>query len=159
MTFVRSIASTIVVVAALGSAAGSAGAQTISPTTTTTSTGVTLKTFTPFDSLFINPTDHVTTALVNTVSGTPTEYRVSRFADFRDASWIAYVARPNLAVPLTWFPAPVNGGSQLTLYFQVRAKNPLAGRPISSINGKTTVQPDFFFSTILSHRIRTTFVG
>jgi hypothetical protein len=158
MTLVRSIAATIVVVGALGSAAGSAGAQTISPTTTTTSTGVTLKTFTPFDSLFINPSDHVTTALVNTVSGTPTEYRVSRFADFRDASWIAYAARPSLAVPLTWF-SPVTGGSQVTLYFQVRAKNPLAGRPISSINGTTTVQPDFFFSTILSHRIRTKFVG
>ena len=133
-------------------------AQTISTTTATTS--VTLKTFTPVDSVFVNPSvAQFNIALNNTVSGTPTEYRVSRFADFRDASWLPYSSKPSLVVPRTWFPTATSGSAQITLYLQVRAKNPMAGRPGSLINGKLTVQPDFFFSEVLGRRIRTLFVG
>jgi len=42
---------------------------------------------------------------------------------------------------------------------QVRAKNPKAGQPISIIDGKTTVQPDFFFSDPLGRRIRLIYFG
>lgn len=136
-----------------------AGAQTISTTISTTS-GVTLKTFTPVDSLFPNPTaTSFTIALVHTVLGSPTEYRVSRFSDFRDANWIPYVTRPNITVQRSVFPTVVNGGTQITLYFQVRAKNPKAGQPISIIDGKTTVQPDYFFSDPLGRRIRLVYFG
>ena len=132
-------------------------AQTIS---TTTTTSVALKTFTPVDSLFVNPSvAQFNIVLNNTVSGTPTEYRVSRFADFHDASWLPYSSKPSLAVPRTWFPTATSGSAQITLYLQVRAKNPNAGRPGSLINGKLTVQPDFFFSEVLGRRIRTLFVG
>lgn len=136
-----------------------AGAQTISTTISTTS-GVTLKTFTPVDSLFPNPTaTSFTIALVHTVLGSPTEYRVSRFSDFRDANWIPYVTKPNITVQRSVFPTVVNGGTQITLYFQVRAKNPKAGQPISIIDGKTTVQPDYFFSDPLGRRIRLVYFG
>jgi hypothetical protein len=134
------------------------GAQTLSQIVTTT--GVTLKSFTPIDSTYINsqaPSFPIT--LVHTVSGAPTEYRVSRFSDFRDASWIPYVSRPTITIQRTVFPAVVNGNTQITLYFQVRAKNPNAGRPMSSIDGKLTVQPDFFFSDPLGRRIRLIYMG
>jgi hypothetical protein len=151
-------------VALLATAAGMiivsvAGGQTLTPTVTLTS-GVTLKTFTPVDSLFLNSTaTSFSIALVNTVSGTPTEYRVSRFSDFRDASWLPYVTRPTVTVQRSVFPTVTNGQTQITLYFQVRAKNPNAGRPISSINGTTTVQPDFYVSAILNRAIRLRYFG
>jgi hypothetical protein len=158
----RTVSSLRVVLLATGAGmfmASIAGAQTIS-TTISTTTGVTLKTFTPVDSLFPNPTaTSFTIALVHTVSGSPTEYRVSRFSDFRDANWIPYVTRPNITVQRSVFPTVVNGGTQITLYFQVRAKNPKAGQPISIIDGKTTVQPDFFFSDPLGRRIRLIYFG
>jgi hypothetical protein len=156
MKHARLFAATIA--AALSTGSTRMAAQTISTTTTTTS--VALKTFTPVDSLFVNPSvTQFNIALNNTVSGTPTEYRVSRFADFRDASWLPYSSKPSLVVPRTWFPTATSGSAQITLYLQVRAKNPLAGRPSSLINGKLTVQPDFFFSEVLGRRIRTLFVG
>src|SRR5437763_17006328 len=83
-------------VALLATAAGMiivsvAGAQLI-PNTISTVVGVTLKTFTPVDSFYLNSTaSSYSIALVHTVSGSPTEYRVSRFSDFRDANWIPYV--------------------------------------------------------------------
>ena len=94
------------------------------------------------------------------MTGGPTEYRVSRFADFRDANWAPYSAQPTLVVPLSWFtPSGTSGTSQVNLFLQVRAKNPLGGRPASLVDGKMTVQPDFFFSEVLGRRIRTIFAG
>ena len=136
-----------------------AGAQTLSNTISTTS-GVTLKTFTPVDSFYLNSTaTSYSIALVHTVSGSPTEYRVSRFSDFRDANWIPYVTRPTTTIQRSVFPPVTNGGTQITLYLQVRAKNPKAGQPISLIGGKVTVQPDFFFSDPLGRRIRLVYAG
>lgn len=156
MKHARLFGATIAVALSAGSTR--MAAQTISTTTTTTS--VALKTFTPVDSVFVNPSvAQFNIALNNTVSGTPTEYRVSRFADFRDASWLPYSSKPSLVVPRTWFPTATSGSAQITLYLQVRAKNPMAGRPGSLIDGKLTVQPDFFFSEVLGRRIRTLFVG
>jgi hypothetical protein len=58
-------------------------------------TGVTLKAFSPVDSLFPNPTStSFTIKLVNSIGGCASEYRVSRFADFRDANWMPYSASP-----------------------------------------------------------------
>lgn len=156
MKHARLFGATIAVALSAGSTR--MAAQTVSTTTTTTS--VALKTFTPVDSVFVNPSvAQFNIALNNTVSGTPTEYRVSRFADFRDASWLPYSSKPSLVVPRTWFPTATSGSAQITLYLQVRAKNPMAGRPGSLIDGKLTVQPDFFFSEVLGRRIRTLFVG
>ena len=135
------------------------GAQTLSNTISTT-TGVTLKTFTPIDSFYLNSTaTSFSIALVHTVSGSPTEYRVSRFSDFRDANWIPYVSRPTITIQRSVFPPVTNGGTQITLYLQVRAKNPNAGRPATMIDGKLTVQPDFFFSDPLGRRIRLLYAG
>jgi len=135
------------------------GAQTLSNTISITS-GVTLKTFTPIDSFYLNSTaTSYSIALVHTVSGSPTEYRVSRFSDFRDANWIPYVSRPTITIQRSVFPPVTNGGTQITLYLQVRAKNPNAGRPGTVIDGKLTVQPDFFFSDPLGRRIRLVYAG
>ena len=136
-----------------------AGAQVISNTIATTG-AVTLKTFTPVDSFYLNSTaSSYSIALVHTVSGSPTEYRVSRFSDFRDANWIPYVSRPTTTIQRSVFPPVTNGGTQITLYLQVRAKNPNAGRPGSVIDGKLTVQPDFYFSDPLGRRIRLVYAG
>jgi len=136
-----------------------AGAQTISTAIATTG-AVTLKTFSPVDSVFPNPTQtSFVIALNHTVSGSPTEYRVSRFSDFRDANWIPYNPKPTITIQRSVFPTVANGGTQITLYLQVRAKNPKAGQPISIIDGKTTVQPDFFFSDPLGRRIRLIYFG
>jgi len=123
-------------------------------------TAPTLKSFSPVDSLFPNPTaTSFTIRLVNTVSGCPTEYRVSRFSDFRDATWMPYSASPNTVVQRTWFPTVVDGSTSITLYFQVRMKNPKGGTPISVAGGTTTTAPMFFFSDPLSRRIRLIFFG
>ena len=126
-------------------------------TACTTLTGVTLKAFSPVDSLFPNPTStSFTIKLVNSIGGCASEYRVSRFADFRDANWMPYSASPNTTVERTWFPTTTNGSTQIMLYFQVRQKNPRGGLP-TSINGGT--QPMFFFSDVLGRRIRLIFFG
>ena len=130
--------------------------------TACTTTGVTLKSFSPVDSLFANAAADAATFTIklnNVVSGCATEYRVSRFADFRDANWLAYSAAPSTVIQRTWFTTPTNGGTEITLYFQVRQKNPKAGQPISLIDGKTQVQPDFFFSSVLGRRIRRIYFG
>jgi hypothetical protein len=128
--------------------------------TACTTTGATLKSFTPVDSQFINSqATSFTIKLNNAVSGCPTEYRVSRFSDFRDASWLSYSAAPSTVIQRTWFPALANGSTQVTLYFQVRQKNPKAGLPISSVGGTTQTQPDFFFSSVLGRRIRLIYFG
>jgi hypothetical protein len=88
-----------------------------------------------------------------------TEYRVSHFADFHDATWSPYAAQPTLVVPRNWFPAIVGDATQITLYLQVRAKNPQGGRPSALINGKVTVQPQFFVSDSLPRRIRIIYAG
>ena len=122
-------------------------ARTASAQTVCTTSGVTLKSFTPVDSLFPNPTaTSFNIKLGNTVAGCATEYRVSRFADFRDAAWTTYNASPSTLVDRTWFPTTTNGSTQITLYFQVRQKNPRGGFPISLAGGKTETAPMYFFS-------------
>jgi len=131
---------------------GSARAQTLC-----TTSGVTLKSFSPVDSLFLNPTvSTFTIKLLNSVSGCPTEYRVSRFADFRDASWIQYSGTPSTVIQRTWFPSPTNGNTQITLYFQIRAKNPKCGFP-TTIGGAP--QAMYFFSDVIGRNIRLAFFG
>ena len=127
-----------------------------------TTTGVTLKSFSPVDSLFANTAADAATFTIklnNVVTGCPTEYRVSRFSDFRDANWLAYSTAPSTVIQRTWFTTPTNGGTEITLYLQVRQKNPKAGQPISVVGGKTQVQPDFFFSSVLGRRIRRIYFG
>jgi hypothetical protein len=139
------------------SVAGSAQIQT---PTLCTNTAPTLKSFLPQDSLFLNSTATTfTIKLVNTVSGCPTEYRVSRFSDFHDATWTTYSASPSTVLQRTWFP-PVSGGStSIMLYFQVRVKNPQGGFPASATGGTVTTQPMFFTSEPLSRKIRLMYFG
>jgi hypothetical protein len=119
--------------------------------------GVTLKSFNPVDSLFPNPTASTfTIKLVNGVTGCPSEYRVSRFSDFRDANWIPYSATPSTVIQRSWFPATANGTTQITLYFQVRVKNPRGGIP-TSLGGPPA--PAFFFSDPLGRSIRLIYFG
>ncbi|MGE5101114.1 MAG: hypothetical protein ACM3SX_14100 [Deltaproteobacteria bacterium] len=133
-------------------AGGSARAQTLC-----TTSGVTLKSFTPLDSLFLNPTaTSFTIKLFNSVSGCPTEYRVSHFSDFHDASWTAYSTTPSTVIQRTWFPAITSSTTKITLYFQVRVKNPQGGFP-TNISGGT--QPMYYYSSILGHSIRLEFFG
>lgn len=131
---------------------GNARAQTAC-----TTFGLSLKSFSPVDSLFPNPTATTfTIKLFNSVAGCPTEYRVSRFADFRDANWIAYSATPSTVIQRTWFPTTTNGSTQIKLYFQVRAKNPKGGLP-TTIGGPP--QPMYFFSDVIGHGIRIMYFG
>ena len=142
---------------AIGVVALAVGGSAHAQTACTTISGVTLKSFNPVDSLFLNPTaTSFTIKLVNSVSGCPTEYRVSRFADFRDASWSPYSASPSTVIQRTWFPATTTGNTQITLYLQVRVKNPRGGFP-TTIGGAT--QPMYFFSDVLSRNIRIMMFG
>ena len=135
-------------------------ARTASAQTACTISNVTLKSFSPVDSLFPNPTaTSFTIKLANSVAGCPTEYRVSRFSDFRDASWTAYNVSPNTVVQRTWFPTTTNGSTQITLYFQVRRKNPQGGFPVTQSGGKLETQPMYFFSDVLGRRIRLIYFG
>jgi hypothetical protein len=136
-----------------------AGAQTIAIPKVVIGNTVRLTTFRPADSLFINPTQTSFVVTHNkTISGAATEYRVSRFADFRDAAWRPYNPHPSLTVPGNWFqPTSSLGLRELTLHFQVRNRNPNAGRPISLVD--RTVQPDFFFSDVLVGHLRIVFAG
>ena len=139
------------------SVAGSAQVQTQTLCTTTVPT---LKSFLPVDSLFLNPTaTSFTIKLVNTVSGCPTEYRVSHFSDFHDATWTPYSTSPSTVVPRAWFPTVTGGSTSIMLYFQVRVKNPKGGFPVSSTGGTVTTAPMYFTSDPLSRRIRLTFFG
>ena len=137
-------------------------AQTLSQPTLVRSSAPTLQTFTPIDSLFVNSSaTSFNIALVHTMTGTATEYRVSRFADFRDANWIPYASRPSVVVPHAWFVnVGTNGEQETTLHFQLRARNPMGGRPASfQPGGPVQVQPDFFFSEVKVGHIRLVFVG
>ena len=132
-------------------AASSVRAQTLC------TSGVTLKSFAPMDSLVLNSTATTfTIKLFNTVAGCPTEYRVSRFSDFHDATWTAYSTTPSAVIQRTWFPAVTSGTTKITLYFQVRVKNPHGGFP-TNINGGT--EPMYYMSSILSHGIRLQYFG
>jgi hypothetical protein len=143
-----------------------AGAQT--PLTTTITTAVvSLASFDP-PSPVLNPKYPVPLTLKNSVSGTPTHYRYSRFSDFRDAQWLPYEAAPAVQIPASWFSdltpaAPPD--KQVVLYFQVRAANPKAGMPTSMITdpvtGKTTTttQPQFIQSNVKSKTVLIRFFG
>jgi hypothetical protein len=151
----------LVTAALVGSFAGSLAAQTPIPVSPIRPAGgVALRSFTPVDSFFVNPTQSdFTVTLNNTISGSATEYRVSRFADFRDATWRPYDARPALTIPGVWFEGATPSTRQVLLHFQVRNRNPNAGRPVSLIDGKTEVQPEFFFSDVLIRRVRLVYAG
>jgi hypothetical protein len=146
------------VAAFIALAAGSAAAQTPIPSSKIViGSGVTLKTFTP-DSFFVNPTQtSFPVTLNNTISGAATEYRVSRFADFRDAIWRPYSPHPALTIPGAWFENVANGLREVTLHFQVRNKNPRGGMPTSLVDNQR--QPDFFFSEVLARRVRIVYAG
>ena len=146
-------------IAAFLALASTAAAQTPVPSSQIViGSGVTLKTFTPAESLFINSSlTSFPVTLNNTISGSATEYRVSRFADFRDAIWRPYSPRPALTIPSDWFSTISNGVREVTLHFQVRNKNPRAGMPTSLVDNK--VQPDFFFSDVLAGHVRLVYAG
>jgi hypothetical protein len=144
----------------------SASAQTpLSPTIS--STVVSLTSFDPASPVH-NPTYPVPITLRHTVTGSPTQYRFSRFSDFHDAKWLPYVAAPVAQIPASWFKdmtPPARPNVQVLLYFQVRAKNPNAGRPVSRVTneltGKTTVEtePEFLQSKSRSKTILVVFFG
>jgi hypothetical protein len=94
---------------------------------------VSLTSFEP-NALFLNPTFPLSITLRHTASGSPTHYRFSRFADFRDAAWLPYASAPVAQIPASWFSVltPPQGSfdRRMDLYFQLRAANPRAGRPI-----------------------------
>lgn len=131
-------------------AARGAHAQTLC-----TTTGVTLKSFTP-DSLFLNPKGPITVRLLNTTSGCPTDYRVSRYPDFRDAAWTQYGPSLTTTIQLSSFPSSTTGTSQITLYFQLRSKNPKGGIP-TYLGGPPA--PEYFTSTVIGHSVRIQFTG
>ena len=97
---------------------------------------VSLMSFDP-NALFLNPTFPISTPLRHTATGNPTHYRFSRFADFRDATWLPYAPQPTAQIPASWFESftPTQGAfdRRVVLYFQVRAANPNAGRPIGFV--------------------------
>ena len=67
---------------------------------------------------------------------------------------------PSISMPQSWLTPTSNSGQySVVLYFQLRAKNPKAGQPISVINGKTQVQPDFLISAIRNRTITVTLFG
>src|SRR5215475_171194 len=112
MNRISSIAVILLATVGLAASPRDTHAQKLPNSGIATSAAVTLKTFTPVDSLFVNPTvSQFNIALKHTVSGAPTEYRVSRFADFRDASWVPYNPSPSLVVPRTWFPPSGTDGT------------------------------------------------
>ncbi len=102
---------------------------------------VSLTSFDP-NALFLNPTFPISTPLRHTKTGNPTHYRFSRFADFRDATWLPYAPQPTAQIPASWFESftPTQGAfdRRVVLYFQVRATNPRAGRPIGFTSSAPT---------------------
>jgi hypothetical protein len=127
------------------------------------------------DTLYLN-SFNVTVQLRHTVAGlTATHYRVSHFSDFRDAQWQTYVPSPTVTTNSTWFTpdAGQTNRSTGTVFFQVRARNPNAGRPVAlsgsglpskpggtaEPSGTVTVQPDFINSNTVSKRLHVVFAG
>ena len=129
---------------------------------------VSLMSFDP-NALFLNPTFPISTPLRHTATGNPTHYRFSRFADFHDATWLPYAPQPTAQIPASWFESfsPTQGAfdRRVVLYFQLRAANPNAGRPISvSTNPFTRVrevaiEPQFVNSSIRNKAILAGFAG
>ncbi len=122
--------------------------------------------FTPVDSaILVGPNTSATSytvALVHALSGpVPSEYRVSRFADFRDAAWKPYESRPTIVLASSSFGSADmrTGVRALMLHLQVRARNPRAGQPIAVVGGRASVQPDFFFSDVVVRQIRLVPIG
>lgn len=128
--------------------------------------GTKLLSFEPDPAVFFNPAFPVSTTLRHTTPllGEPlTQYRVSRFADFRNARWLPYAQQPVLRIPTSWFSNIPSTGvltHQVILHFQVRAKNPKAGLPISStvnpFTGERTLktEPAFLTSNVLTASVR-----
>ena len=88
--------------------------------------------------------------LVHTVVGTaPTEYRVSRRADFVGAAWLSYVATPTIR---DWYDAtgepcgPRRESHRVTLYLQVRAS---LGEEMRIIDGQRQLVPARVESNVL----------
>lgn len=118
---------------------------------------VSLTSFEP-NAQFLNPTFPISLALRHTATGNPAHYRFSRFADFRDATWLPYAPLPQAQIPASWFETftPAQGvfNRRVVLYFQVRATNPNAARPISVTTNPFTrvrevaTEPQFVNSSI-----------
>jgi len=125
-------------------------------------TVVSLRSFDPTPTQIDNPSYPVSITLKHAVAGSPTHYRVSRFSDFRDATWLLYAPAPVAQVPASWFEpfSPPRGlDRKVVLYFQLRGKNPNAGRPVSNVTNPLTrektlkVAPEFLNSKTLSETI------
>jgi len=91
-----------------------------------------------------------TVSLVHKVVGTPpSEYRVSRRADFIGAPWLSY--SPTLAIR-DWYDATgeacggVRRSHRVTLYFQVRAN---VGEEVRIIDGQRQLVPARVESNVL----------
>jgi hypothetical protein len=148
VSFAVSLAASLVV-------PGRLSGQTLMAPNTISITSVTPDTF------FLNSLT-VQVPLRHTVAGlTATHYRVSHFSDFRDAQWITYVPTPSVTTASNWFTlvAGNNSMSSTIIYFQLRARNPNAGKPVSLTSGGLTVQPDFINSNIRNKTIKVTFAG
>jgi hypothetical protein len=135
---------------------------------------ISITSFSP-DTFFLNSLS-VSVPLRHTVAGlTPTHYRVSHFSDFRDAKWLVYVPAPTTTTDRTWFTADAGQNARFTgsVFFQLRARNPNAGQPMSlggtglpespgGTSQKTsgvTVQPDFINSNVKSRTLHVVFAG
>ena len=91
-----------------------------------------------------------TVTLVHTVVGTaPTEYRVSRRADFAGATWVSYAPTPAIR---DWYDAtgeacgPQRESHRVTLYLQVRAT---VGEEMRIIDGQRQLVPARVESNVL----------
>ncbi len=95
-----------------------------------------------------------TLLLSHTVVGVhPSEYRVSRRADFAQAQWLPYEGRPTLR---DWFDAAGDSCDRLgrthtvTLFFQVRA---VIGEDVRIVNGQRQLLPVRVESNVLRDTI------
>jgi hypothetical protein len=91
-----------------------------------------------------------TVMLVHTVVGTPpSEYRVSRRADFVGAPWVSYVPTPAIR---DWYDAageacgPRHDSHRVTLYLQVRAN---LGEEMRIVDGQRQLVPARVESNVL----------
>lgn len=92
----------------------------------------------------------LTVTLVHTVVGTaPTEFRVSRRADFAGAPWEPYAPAPAIR---DWYDAtgepcgPGHGSHRVTLYLQVRAS---VGEEVRIVDGQRQLVPAQVESNVL----------
>jgi len=78
--------------------------------------------------VLLNPVYPASVTLRHTVTGSPTLYRVSRFKDFHDATWLPYKAAPVIQIQSSWLSAGASAreNRHVGLCFQVGILNPKA---------------------------------